>query len=889
MESELKILFVEDMPADVEFAKRTLDKEGIKFQSLIVENEIDFIRELEQFVPDIIISDYSMPHFDGMRALKISLEKCHNTPFILLTGSLNEETAVECIKTGASDYLIKEQITRLPFAVKDALEKTKTRLEKEKAEQSLKESEEKFSKAFLSSPYSLTISRLRDGQIIETNQAFTSILGYTREEASTVPSLGLKLWVNLEDRKHVIADLLEGKEVINREFLFKKKNGEIITCLFSAKLISLNNEQCFLISIDDISELKRMEDELRESEEKFSKAFRTSPYGLTISHVEDGRFIEANEAFTSITGFTREEVLADSSIGLKLWVDPEDRKCLVSDLLESKEVSNKEYQFRLKNGNVIDGLLSSQILHLKDKVCILSSISNITERKQAENKLRKLSTAVEQSPISIIITDLDGSIEYANPKVSEITGYKLEELIGKNSRILSSGEITKSEYKVLWDTISSGKEWQGEFHNKKKNGEFYWESASISSVTNEKGEITNYLAVKEDITEKKKMLYDLIDAKERAEELNRLKSNFMANMSHELRTPLVGLLGISEFMKEELEGENKENAKIIHESGLRLLNTLTEILNFSKLESDKIVVNLSVINLTQLLLYEIKLYQTLASQKGIAIIEYFSTEDVPIKTDEKMLCEIIGNLINNAIKFTFTGAVTVSLEQTDGEIIIKISDTGIGIPKDKLKIIFEEFRQVSEGMSRNFEGSGLGLAIVKKYILFLNGSIEVESELGIGSTFIVRLPVTQLSEEVKSFPNGDVLQNSENTLAHIVMNKVLIVEDDLINARTIEKMLKRDYEVLLVSSGTEAIKLVSNQSVDVILMDINLKHTMNGIKTAQEIHKIPGYENKPIVAMTAYAMPNERDEFIKNGCSHYIAKPFSKNEILHLLEDILKA
>jgi PAS domain S-box-containing protein len=512
---------------------------------------------------------------------------------------------------------------------------------------------------------------------------------------------------------------------------------------------------------------------------------------------------------------------------------------------------------------------------------------DITSRKLAEEEMTMLAHALKSINECVSITDLENNIIFVNESFLKTYGYSENELVGKNINIVrSQNNIPELVENILPATLQGG--WQGELWNKRKDGSEFPINLSTKIITDKNGNPLDLIGVAIDITERKRTLKELIEAKENAEELNRLKSNFMANMSHELRTPLVGLLGISEFMKEELTGEYKENAAMIHDSGLRLLNTLTEILNFSKLESEKIVVTYSVINLTQLILDEIKLYQILAYQKGIAIIEYFSMEDFPIETDEKLLREIIDNLLNNAIKFTPAGTVTVSIEQTNDELTIKISDTGIGIPKDKFDIIFEEFRQVSEGISRNFEGNGLGLTIVKKYLQLLNGGIEIESEVGMGSTFIIRLPFTQTAQNRNVVEKLEILENEDKVLLNNKVYKVLIVEDDSINALTIERMLKNNFNIISVNSGLKAIEEVKKQAVDIILMDINLKHEISGIEATRLIRKIEGYEKIPIVAMTAYAMPSDREEFLENGCSHYIAKPFTKNEILQLLKEIFK-
>lgn len=280
------------------------------------------------------------------------------------------------------------------------------------------------------------------------------------------------------------------------------------------------------------------------------------------------------------------------------------------------------------------------------------------------------------------------------------------------------------------------------------------------------------------------------------------------------------------------------------------------------------------------------MYKKTAARKGVSLIEKYSTEEMLINSDERLLREIVDNLINNAIKFTNEGSVTVSVSILDDKIAVKIADTGIGIHKDKHDYIFEEFRQVSEGMGRRFEGTGLGLTIVKKFLHLLNGSIEVKSEIGAGSTFTILLPYSNSLLNANKITKRDEHKHNANVTSINTKYKILLVEDDAINCRVVEAMLQKSYNVVSVNNGYNAIEEAKNQIFDIILMDINLKDKLNGLQTAQFIRKIDGYENKPIVAMTAYASSNDRDEFLSSGCSHYISKPFSHKDILKLLNDI---
>jgi hypothetical protein len=418
---------------------------------------------------------------------------------------------------------------------------------------------------------------------------------------------------------------------------------------------------------------------------------------------------------------------------------------------------------------------------------------DISERKLAKEQLKKLSMAVEQSPVSIFLTDMEGYIEYANPKVIEITGYRLGELIGKNPKIFSAGQTPKSVYKNLWKTIASGKEWHGEFHNKRKNGEFFWEIASISPIFNEDGKITDYLAVKEDITERKQKVADLIVAneelafqneekekraaeliiankelafqncekekraaelivaKERAEESDRLKSAFLANMSHEIRTPMNGILGFSGLLKEpKLTGKKQQKyLKIIEKSCARMLNIINDIVDISKIESGLMEVYIKESNINEQIENIYNFFKPEAEIKELQFISKNTLnkkEDI-IKTDAEKIYAILSNLVKNAIKYTDEGTIEYGYAHKGEFLEFFIKDTGMGIPKDRQKAIFKRFIQADISDKNAHQGAGLGLSIAKAYVELLGGKIWVESEVGAGSTFYFTIPYNLESEE----------------------------------------------------------------------------------------------------------------------------------------------
>jgi len=333
-----------------------------------------------------------------------------------------------------------------------------------------------------------------------------------------------------------------------------------------------------------------------------------------------------------------------------------------------------------------------------------------------------------------------------NPKFTEITGYTFEELKGQNPRILKSGEMTAEDYKNIWDTISSGEVWRSEFHNRRKDGELYWEWATMTSIKNEQGEITNYIAIKEDISLRKQMEADLIVAKEKAEESDRLKSAFLANMSHEIRTPLNSIIGFSELLTDPAFEVDQKTEFINHiiTNGNNLLNIISDIVDISKIESGEITIRNSVIPVKSLLnnIRDIHLPKVEEKNLQLKCICSFPEECTKsVFADKERLYQIFNNLISNALKFTSKGYIEIGCRQVGEMIEFQVSDTGIGIPPDYHHKIFDRFRQVEASYTRKFGGNGLGLAISKNLVELMGGAIWVESEVGKGSTFYFTLPL----------------------------------------------------------------------------------------------------------------------------------------------------
>lgn len=384
---------------------------------------------------------------------------------------------------------------------------------------------------------------------------------------------------------------------------------------------------------------------------------------------------------------------------------------------------------------------------------------------------------------------------------------------------------------------------------------------------------------------------ELVLAKEKAEEMNRLKTSFLANMSHEIRTPMVGILGVAGVLKNESEDLwVQKMAGIILKSASRLMETLNQILDLSSLEAENLKVNHTSFNLVDTLNDVVDLFVEMASEKDLYLKSEITTPELHIVSDERMVRQALNNIINNAVKFTETGGVLITLnsEINDGNdfAVINVIDTGIGISEKDQQTIWDDFRQVSEGWGRNYEGTGLGLSITKKIVKKINGFISLESKEGVGSVVTFKIPIAAHENFVPQKVSDSTPQRTFVMGGAPRSKKILLVDDDKINLTVINDFLKNHYMVDCALRGIEAVALAKKSKYDLILMDINLGVGMTGIEAAREIRKMDEYERTPIVAMTAYAMIGDKERFIESGCSHYFSKPFDKFELLDFLSNV---
>ncbi|NTU98022.1 MAG: PAS domain S-box protein [Chlorobiaceae bacterium] len=500
----------------------------------------------------------------------------------------------------------------------------------------------------------------------------------------------------------------------------------------------------FIIGIGiDIDDRKNADiTTLRKSEERFRKLFDENSLINLLLDPETGKIMDANRAAADFYGWSIGELRNSCMNEINLLAEKESR--VVFNKARSGEKKVFRCRHRTADKTSRDVEVHTNILDIDGLELLHLSLYDITERLLAEEKLKKLSIAIEQGPNVVMITDPAGNIEYTNPMFTRVTGYTFEEVEGKNPRILQSGMTQEEVYERLWKTIRSGTLWHGEFQNRKKNGELYWENAFIAPLRNNIGAITNFVSVKEDITEKKKLWTELVAAKEKAEESDQLKTAFLANMSHEIRTPMNGIMGLTELLKEPdlSETEQQEYIDLIQQSGERMMALINDLLDISLLDAKKTTLNIAETSVNAILQKLNAFFLPQARMKMLDLYLYagLADEESIILTDARKLEQIVTNLVQNALKFTSHGYIDFGYRKTQGNLEFYVADTGIGISSEIKDRIFERFMQADNSLSRNQEGAGLGLSIVKGFVELLGGDIHVESNEKRGSRFIFTLP-----------------------------------------------------------------------------------------------------------------------------------------------------
>lgn len=741
------------------------------------------------------------------------------------------------------------------------------------------------------------------GKYLMCNSAFSDLFGCSKEEIIGKSTNDIYIEEVAGKFHKMDADLLKsgGVQISEYRTMLKGKKEERDLLLTKAPFYDLRGNISGIIGvIVDITERKNYERTLIEHHEYINNLIDTANIMIINLDVE-GKIVLFNKKAEEITGYKSREVIGKNYFEL---IVPKNKFPYVYDVFISfidKEQISTDYMENFiltkKGQERLISWRNSAVQTNGELKGILAFGIDITERKESESIIKILTKAVEQTSDLIFITDARGRIEYVNPAFISITGYSREEAIGNNPNFMKSYKMNDSVYKVLWETITSGKTWYGEFLNKRKNGELSYLYGSVSPIKDNMNNITNYISIYSDVSRIKSAYEELSKLKEKIESAGRMKYLLLSNIKHELRTPLINILGFTEILSNEIKDSwQEEILNDIQKQGKRLLRTLGLILKFAGLESNELKPDIQSVNLNTLFEDISKEYKSAANKKGLEYMQDSSGSNITAESDPVMLREIIGNLLDNAVKFTEKGYIKTEFKKVTVDkipfVALKIIDTGVGIPEDKLDMLFREFFTYSDDRENKYEGTGLGLTVSSKMAKLINCSIDVDSSPDKGSEFTLYIPLVS-GEYVNSFNNTkyEKLRNIDKKnelISGKEKPRILLVEDNLSNINIVEIFLGDICTVDSVTSGEQAIKIIKKTDFEIIMMDINLGQGMNGILAAKEILKTKKYGNVPIIAVTGYALYSDREKLLSEGFTDYLAKPFTKNQLVNLIRKYVK-
>ncbi|AMQ56493.1 PAS domain S-box protein [Algoriphagus sanaruensis] len=757
-----------------------------------------------------------------------------------------------------------------------------------------------------------TVITIPDGRIITyCNKAFADMHGYQIDELIGRPIDILHTPEQFEFYiQTIFPKYLKNKEYALEEFGRKRKDGSTFLGLVNVKLFTdeEGNPLFNAASVIDITERKQQEELIQEQNRRLSAIIDSIPDNLYVIDRE-GNYLELlntpksepKNVFLDAVGKNIRDLFNDQNITIHLEK--------IKEAFNSEKVITYEYKGIQSNPDLF---YEARLVRLSNDR-MLRLIREITDRKLAEQEIQKLNLAINQSPAAVIITDKKGHLQYMSPAFLKMTGFEYEELIGQPIGKIKSGQTDRRVYQDLWETINAGKTWRYEWQNRRKNGELYWEDIAINPIRNEEGDIISFMAIKQDITQRKKYEEEIIElninlenrihertfelelAKKEADEANSAKSEFLSRMSHELRTPMNSILGFAQLLEySELTEAQLRNLEFIIKSGNHLLHLINEVLDITRIESGKVDVSLEPVDVIGAISEISESFEPIAEKNHIQLIlPSTGVRNIFVQADLQRLKQVLVNLINNGIKYNKPyGKVKVSVStdtakvQTPGHVRIEIKDTGIGIEAKNLNKLFMPFERAGHENS-TIEGTGLGLSVVDKLIELMNGKIGVESTLGIGSTFWIELPQAvhaEFNQEVFS----TTLETDENSA--VWSGKVLMVEDNQTNLELISELVQTidpNFELIHTKFGEEVLSLAEVHRPNLILLDLHLpdmhgSEVLKRLKSGSETNKIP------VVVVSADASPKTTETLLSLGAEEYVTKPINVSQMIKLIRRYTK-
>jgi len=882
-----RLLFVEDNAEDLALIQRELRKGNLAFEGEVLCRPEDFARRIREGHFDAVLCDFRLPGWNGLEALSDLRSRGLEIPFLLITGTLGEERALECMRLGANDCILKDRLSRLPVAVRQAIESNELRERQRRIAEELWASESKLGMALSQLPAIIwtTDRELRVTSLVgaglatlpenERHERWLPLQGPRESAHPSIAAHGRAL----EGESVEYEAEVEGRTYWNRVEPLRDMEGVVTGCLGLAL---------------DITEKKRFEAEslvrareLRKANQTLEALFANAPAAI-MALDQANHVCIWNSAAERMFGWTKEEVLGKELLTVPPEREEEHR--LFLDLIrQGGSVAGVESQRKRKDGSLIDVSFSAAPVRTSagpeegsGEVLVLAVISDITERKQAEAERLRLSTAIQQSAEAVVIADTEGFIRYVNPAFCAATGYSMEEAVGRRTSLLRSGRHSEAFYAKLWKTILGGQTWRGEFENRRKDGTIITMQASITPVHDPRGGITSYICIQQDTSERRVLERQLLQS-QKFEAIGQLAGG----IAHDFNNVLAAILGMAELGQFEApEGTRirERLEKICHHAG-RAVALTRQLLAFSRrqqLERRDINLNHAVSEVTSLV------SESLGTD--IELLTEAAPDLASIHVDPGQIEQILMNLCVNARDaMPHGGRLTITtrnikVDEDDcrrrpgiapGEYVrLSVADTGTGMDAATLERIFEPFFTTKPPG----RGTGLGLATVYGVVKQHGGCIDVESAPGQGTTFRIYIPSTPATEASPIAPvKAEAVQGGKET--------ILLAEDhEGLRELVHESLVGLGYTVLAARDGEEAFELFQQQKgkVDLLVLDVVMPR-LRGPDAYKRIRALDA--NVPVLFCTGY---NPDSSQVETLAGHpVLQKPYPTRELARTVRELL--
>jgi PAS domain S-box-containing protein len=942
MNHKLRILMVEDSEADAALILRVLERDHYEVISHRVETEEALRQALTQQNWDAVLCDYTLPQFSGKRALPIVRDLDVDMPFLYVSGTIGEDTAVEAVKSGAHDYVMKTNLKRLVPALERELQAARVRRESRLAEATMRESEHKYRHLFEALSDAVFLIDEITGRILDTNTRAETLLGLPRTKI--LGSNQAEIFAPLmggETSIHFLASIAAGSNPNGSEMELVRRTGEPITVHSSVSRIKLYDRPLFLMVLHDITERKRMEISLQQanhlyvtlsqislsvarakkSEDLFrdvcsavvefglfrmawvglvdEKTARLIPFcsnGYEAGYLKQAGFLTSLDQPHGIHSppLLQGEILINndtrSTPATESWSAP---------ALERGYLSSASVPFR-RNGAITGALIlfadkpgffSEEEKHLLQQISNAISFGLDRLDEQFEGQLTmeshaRLASAIDQSGEMVLITDTDGLIRYVNPAFEKITGYHPEEVLGQNPRLLKSGKQDALFYQAMWECLRRGELWRGHFINRRKDGTLYEEDATISPIRNDQGKIMHYVAVKHDVTRELQLEAQFRQA-QKMEAIGKLAGG----IAHDFNNILTVIFGYGSMLQHETLRQHSVHQKVlaILAAANRAKDLVQQILTFSHQHEQK----RQIIRLTPVIREATKfLRATLPS--NIRIDLNLSADAPTVLADPTQIYQVTMNLATNALHAMegHQGCLTVKLEAfTPDAAFLALHPRFRPISYAQLTVGDTGQGMNAEILDRIFEpffttkpagkGTGLGLAVVHGILQSHDGLITVESRTGEGATFRLYFPA---QTQVEPHP----LSDSEKKDAPLGQGeRILVIDDEPIVTTMLETLLQMlNYQVSTCNKPSEALALLRKNpdDYDLVITD-RIMPEMNGLEVAAEIHGLR--PQLPILLSTGLKGALTDEDLRKAGIRELLEKPVEITKLAETLHTLL--